>query len=151
MLDLNATLTDPVSAKLAALAQAAGEVQATVIKALGDRYVLALKEETPRGQGEEPGGLVGAYQVEENYTQNSALYRITNTTPYLRYVLNGRGPVEAHAGHMLRFVIDGEVFFRKRVGPAAANDFPSRAAVQMQGAIAEARQTFPGLIVRAIK
>lgn len=151
MIDLNATLTDPVSARLAALPAATGEVQAEVIKALGDRYVLALKEETPRGQGEDPGGLVGAYQVEESYTPNSASYRITNTTPYLRYVLNGRGPVEATSGHMLRFVIDGEVFFRKRVGPAAANDFPSRAAVQMQGAIAEARQAFPGLIVRSMK
>lgn len=38
--------------------------------------------------------------------------------PYARYALEGRGPVVAKRAKALRFVIDGKVMFRKRVGPA---------------------------------
>lgn len=44
---------------------------------------------------------------------------------YASYVENGRGPVEAKKAKALRFVIDGIVFFRKRVGPAAPRPFMS--------------------------
>lgn len=39
-------------------------------------------------------------------------------TPYARYVEEGRGPVVAGPGRMLRFTIGGRVLYRKRVGPA---------------------------------
>jgi hypothetical protein len=151
MITITATIQDNVSPRLAALPEHAAEAQRTVIKALGDRYVLVLRDETPRGQGENPGQLAAAYQTEEHYSAFGASYLITNTQPYLRYVIDGRGPVEAHAGGMLRFVIDGEVIFRKRVGPAEPNDFPARARARMEPEIAAARQELPGLIVRSYR
>jgi hypothetical protein len=49
---------------------------------------------------------------------------LSSVAPYNKYVLNGRGPVVAGPGKMLRLVLcDGTVLFRKRVGPAKANDF----------------------------
>lgn len=46
--------------------------------------------------------------------------------PYPVAVNYGRGPVEAKAGKVLRFEIDGQVFYRKRVGPAKAQHFAER-------------------------
>ena len=43
-----------------------------------------------------------------------------NAIRYFKWAVGGRGPVVARPGKMLRFVIDGKVFFRKRVGPAPA-------------------------------
>jgi hypothetical protein len=103
------------------------------------------------GGARTPAQLLAAYQTEEHSSAFGASYLITNTTPYLRYVIDGRGPVEAHAGGVLRFVIDGEVIFRKRVGAAEPNDFPSRARARMEPEIAAARQELPGLIVRSAR
>lgn len=47
--------------------------------------------------------------------------------PYAKWVVGGRDAIEARPGKVLRFVIGGVVFYRKRVGPARANDFPTRA------------------------
>lgn len=44
-------------------------------------------------------------------------------TEYAQFVESGRGPVEARDGGMLRFVSNGTVFYRKRVGPAAPRPF----------------------------
>jgi hypothetical protein len=44
------------------------------------------------------------------------------TTPYARYVEEGRGPVVAR-GKALRFTIGGQTLYRKSVGPAAARPF----------------------------
>lgn len=137
-----------VVAKIGRLSETAAAAQQTAIRALGNRYLLVLQDQTPEGEGEHPGGLRGGYQTEQQYTQAGASYLISNTTPYLRFVLNGRGPVEAMSGHMLRFVINGEVIFRKRVGPAAANPFADRAATIMAPEIAAVAQEIAGLIVR---
>lgn len=50
-------------------------------------------------------------------------------TPYARYVEEGRGPVVASPGKMLRFTVGGRVLFRKRVGPARGR-FMFRKALQ---------------------
>src|SRR5690349_9662660 len=83
-----------------------------------ERYQIALRDATPKGRGERPGRLKAAWQVEDR----GDMQRVHNDAPHLRYVILGRGPIVAK-GRALRFVIDGRVFFRKRVGPAAANDF----------------------------
>jgi HK97 gp10 family phage protein len=49
--------------------------------------------------------------------------RIGTNTPYARYVEEGRGPIDAGEGRVLRFEIGGEVLFRRRVGPAAARPY----------------------------
>jgi hypothetical protein len=150
MTEISTTTTgvEHLAQHLAKLPQAAAAAQHTVVKALGDRYVLALKEATPQGHGEQPGRLRSAYETEEAYSAEGAHYRIVNKAPHLRYVLEGRGEVHAVNAKALRFVIDGVVFFRRSVGPAAPNDFPSRVAAQMQGEVAAAKAQLPGLIVR---
>lgn len=40
------------------------------------------------------------------------------TVSYAKWAIEGRGAVVAKPGKFLRFVIDGKVFYRKRVGPA---------------------------------
>jgi hypothetical protein len=49
--------------------------------------------------------------------------RIGTNTPYARIVEEGRGPIDAGEGRVLRFVIGGEVLYRRRVGPAAARPY----------------------------
>jgi hypothetical protein len=128
--------------------QDATEPQRTVVRRLGDRYIVALKEETPLGRGENPGALRAGYEDEQDYSATRASYRIRNRVPHLKWVLKGRGRVVAKKGKALRFVIDGQVFFRRSVGPAKANNFPPRARTKMQGDIEAARRELPRLIVR---
>ena len=142
---IDVTGLDSATSRIASLASVVGRVQAQTVRQLGDTYLKALQAETPVRTGQ----LRGAYQTTDSYSEISAEYRITNTTPYLKWVVNGRGPVEATSGKALRFVINGQVFFRKRVGPAKANPFPARAARTMAPYIATAQATLPGLIVRS--
>ena len=148
MIDIRTTGLTETQHALAALPQVVSAAQHTIVKQLGDRYLAVLKEETPIGRGESPGQLRDAYQTEESYGADTASYRITNATPYIRYVLDGRGPVVAVNARALRFVIDGQVIYRHSVGPAAPNPFDQRAAQRMQPEIDAARQELPGLIVR---
>jgi phage gpG-like protein len=60
---------------------------------------------------------------------------VGTNVPYAKWVHNGRGPITAGPGKMLRFEIGGEVFFRKSVGPAKANPFMKRALASQRGAI----------------
>lgn len=68
------------------------------------------------------------------------------TAKHAGWVNDGRGPVFARPGHMLRFVIDGEVFFRRSVGPAKAQHFAERglenARPKIQGRLAAAAGRF---------
>jgi hypothetical protein len=105
-----------------------------VLRPLGARYVDVLQAETPEGRGEKPGRLRAGYDTEESYTASAGRFRILNQTPHIGYVLRGRGPITAR-GRALRFVIDGQVIFRKRVGPAAPNPFDQRARQAMQPAL----------------
>jgi hypothetical protein len=135
-------------ARLHALPAAAEAAQRAVIKRLGDRYLAVLKADSPIGRGEQPGGLLRAYKTEESYTPTAARYRITNDYPALKWVLGGRGPVEASRAKALRFVISGQVFYRRRVGPAAANRFDERARARMAGEVANAANEIRARIVR---
>jgi phage gpG-like protein len=60
---------------------------------------------------------------------------VGTNVPYAKWVHNGRGPITAGPGKMLRFEIGGTVLFRKSVGPAKANPFMRRAMQSQRGAI----------------
>jgi len=64
----------------------------------------------------------------EVYARREGRNRIVvgSAAPYTKYVVRGRGPVVARPGKVLRFTIGGTVLFRKRVGPAKANNFIDR-------------------------
>jgi hypothetical protein len=62
------------------------------------------------------------------------------------WVNNGRGPVFARTAKALRFEIDGQLFFRRRVGPAKAQHFAERglenAKPKIQGRLTAAAGRF---------
>jgi len=139
------------TATAAALTRLAGAhfgAAQTVLRGLGTAYEAQLRADTPLGTGEAPGRLRAGYRTQERYGPRDAEYRITNTTPHLRYVLRGRGPIIAPRGRALRFVIRGVVFFRTRVGPAAANDYPARTRRAMQRQVDQAGQSLAGAMIR---
>jgi hypothetical protein len=140
---------DAVLASLDRVVSRGDEPQRAELQALGSRYVRQLKAATPIGRGEpKPRRLVDAYNVQEAFSATGGEVHITNETPYLRYVLNGRGPVVARPGKMLRFVIDGRVFFRKRVGPAKANPFDQKVSAAMRNDISGAPARIAHGVVR---
>lgn len=149
MSDIQIKNLDQTAERMRTMPDRALQAEIEIIKALGDRWLLMLQDETPRGEGETSGALAGNYQTEESAGAGGVEYHIYNLTPYLRYVLKGRGPVYAINAKALRFVINGQVFFRRSVGPAEANDFPSRVRSAMQDDIAAAKQQIANLIVRS--
>lgn len=142
------TGVDVVISGLSRMAAHAGDAMHEEVQACGDRYLRVLRRETPKGRGEQPGGLRAAYRTSERYDSQRAEYVIGNDAPYLRWVLGGRGPIEAK-GKALRFVIDGRVIFRKRVGPAAANPFDRRSHLLMQRDLETLGQRIEDRIIRA--
>lgn len=136
MLILDADLTglDDVLRALDQM-QDATDAQRTVLTDYSAEAIRSYQTRTPVGRGAQPGQLKAGYAVTaQRAGPTSAMSRIENRLPYLRYVLEGRGPVVAIRAKALRFVIDGQVFFRKAVGPAAANPFnePAERAIEAQ-------------------
>lgn len=60
---------------------------------------------------------------------------IVAKSKYASFVEEGRGPVVAKAGGMLRFQIGGQVFFRKSVKAAAARPFMGMAYTKCEAVI----------------
>jgi hypothetical protein len=52
--------------------------------------------------------------------------------PYARIHNDGRGPVVAGPGKMLRFEIGGQTLYRKRVGPAAGRQFMEKSVARIR-------------------
>ena len=75
---------------------------------------------------------------------------VGTNVPYARAVHDGRGPVEARPGGVLRFVIRGKVLYRKRVGPAKANPFMRNALAQMRPTIHKEFALVAGRIAKRI-
>ena len=76
--------------------------------------------------------------------------RIGPSTPYARWVEEGRGPVVAH-GKALRFSIGGQTLYRKRVGPAKGRWYMKRAFESSRGPVvrivsAEIVQAIEGIV-----
>ena len=57
------------------------------------------------------------------------------TAKYARWVNDGRGPVVAIRARALRFVIDGQVFFRRSVGPSRPVRYAERGLAAAKPAI----------------
>lgn len=60
-------------------------------------------------------------------------FTIAPSVKYARYQQHGRGPVHAHSGKALRFMVGGKAVFRKSVGPA-----PARKMVPDRGRLPDA-------------
>lgn len=142
-------IIDPTLQRLRRIDQVVSRAQMAELRPLGQRYIDVLKAETPEGKGEQPGRLRAGYRLVERYGPTSATLQITNAVPHLRWAWKGRGPVVAKRGKVLRFVINGQVFFRRRVGPSKPNAFPERAKAQMRPQIVAAAQALAQTIVRA--
>ena len=122
MLEFTLTLTE--RPQFATGAVRAAQVMERGVRAFGDQYVTDLQAATPRGRGEARGKrLSERYDTDVTSDGISVTYRITNQAPYWKFVTQGRGPIVARPGRVLRFVIDGVVYFRKRVRAAKANPF----------------------------
>lgn len=118
------------------------------VEAFGDSYLETLRDATPVGRGEDPGKTRDAYQNDDqSYSATQAEYNITNDAVAIKYITEGRGPVVA-TGRALRFVIDGQVFFRKRVKAARANPFDERVRGQMRSQAQGLAERIAARIVR---
>lgn len=105
--NINATLEE-LDALIEGLPKALDE-------ALWECGELVAKEESKRTKGK---------LSQSFYTYNDGDAQIIdNSKEYAQYVEYGRGPVRAVNAKALRFVIDGQVFFRKSVGPMKAQPF----------------------------
>lgn len=152
MLTVDTSALARFASRLQGLPARAGAAMRGIVQPLGDAYLATLQAETPRGKGEADGRnrLVSNYTTDQSYTPGLASYRIRNHAAYLKYVIRGRPAIVAK-GQALRFVIGGRVIFRKRVGPAAANNFPARAKLKMQPRIARAKADLKSAVRAAWK
>ena len=66
------------------------------------------------------GRLANSLRTER---RGSGEWAVIADTDYAKAIEYGRGPVVATEADALRFEIDGQVFFRKSVGPAPAQPF----------------------------
>lgn len=119
---------------------------------IGDAYLVALVNATPRGRGPVTGRrrLFQSYEVSQQSSATTATYRIRNRTPHLRHVLRGRPAIVAAPGKVLRFQIGAVIYYRKRVGPAKANPYDRRVGAQMRGEIQRQRAALRAEIVRLL-
>ena len=89
-----------------------------------------VQKEAPR----KTGNLKSS--VKKTVTGNTGLIWVSKSqAKYADAVLEGRKGIKAKKGKALRFVINGQVIFRRSVGPAKANPFVDRAATTMKGEI----------------
>lgn len=87
---------------------------------------LARDASNDRIKGGRGSNLAKSTKVSARVSSTAMQSTVEWTARYARWVNDGRGPVVAIRARALRFVIDGQVFFRKRVGPAAAQHFAER-------------------------
>lgn len=127
--------------------QDATQEQRVVLKDYSAEAMDIYRDHTPVGRGEKPGQLKQGYAVtEQSAGPTAAQTRIENRTPYLRWVLEGRGRVVAIRAKALRFVIDGQVIFRKAVGPAEANPFNEPAEREIENAAGQYADQLAALV-----
>ena len=125
--------------------------QAAEIRTLGEKHIALMKDATPIGRGEPHSPrLRDNYRLDFHFGSTVG-YKLTNDAPYLPFVLRGRGPVTATRAKALRFVIGGQVFFRKSVGPAAPNRFDQQVRAQVQIEAHQAGLNIRTRIVRAYR
>ncbi len=132
-LDIQITGDDLVARAADSVLARNGSIQKREVQSFGTRYCQEMIAKTPRSPvGSDGERLADAYDVEEDYTADAAFYGFVNEKDYLKWVLEGRGEVEAKPGKMLRIPLPDGVIFRKRVGPASANPFDKGVIDSMQ-------------------
>jgi Bacteriophage HK97-gp10, putative tail-component len=67
------------------------------------------------------------------YKDGNGTQIVDNSKDYAQYLEYGRGPVTAIKAKALRFVINGEVIFRKSVGPMKAQPFVKESIAASNG------------------
>ena len=126
---MNQDTTGPITESLQRMTELA-ENPAPVLERLGQQVILPVfyRHYMQSGLRQRSRRLMTAVAqrgAPGNY------FRVTNTSlevgvvyeefPYFKWALEGRGPVRAKPGKMLRFFNDyGKPIFRKQVGPAPA-------------------------------
>lgn len=92
---------------------------------------------TPRGKrcqairGQGRGGLKAAIMGTSD-SGSGHIYVDKGIAPYADWVIDGRGAIKAQNAKALRFCIDGQVVYRRSVGPAKGNDFMRKAVPQIE-------------------
>ena len=149
-LDIVITGDDLIANAASRVMTQADAIQRAEVEPFGGRYHEALQNATPRGKGPGEGRkrLYESYEVTESYSTSGASYQIINQHMAVGYVIKGRPAVVAKEGKMLRFVIDGQVFYRKRVGPAKANPFDEKVATDMQSDADGLGERIAGRVIR---
>lgn len=115
-------------------------VAPTIIR---DEYTTGMNRSTLRVQKaatdrikHKSGKLGRSWTRQVRVSANTLLGIVTNTAKHARWVEYGRGPVVARRAKVLRFEIDGQVLFRKSVGPAPAQYFLRNGLSDAEPAIA---------------
>lgn len=90
-------------------------LNSAVDMALQEAGEVVAQEESKRNKGELSKSFY-TYRDGDNQI-------IDSKKDYAQYIEYGRGPVRAINAKVLRFVIGGEVIFRKSVGPAKAQPY----------------------------
>ena len=85
-----------------------------------ERTAEQIRDDTSRLAPVDTGRLSNSIRTER---RGLGEWAVIADTDYARYVEYGRGPVVATEADALRFEIDGQVFYRKSVGPAPAQPF----------------------------
>lgn len=95
-------------------------------KALEKSAHQLAEEESQRTKGQ----LSKSFEVKSS----GSGFEVTSNKHYAEFIENGRPGFSASPGKTLRFVINGEVLFRKSVGPAPAQPFveESKKAINQQ-------------------
>ena len=115
------------------------------------RTGLALERAAKAAAPVKTGTLRRSITSTVSASARSYIARVGTNVPYAIYVEEGRGPIVAGPGKVLRFEIGGVVFFRKRVGPARAQPFMKNALIANQAAIVrEFAEVVPAKIAKAL-
>lgn len=104
-----------------------------IINKLDNFHDNVLKDITKLGrqvaQQKSKGSLSKSIKVED---KDSNQKQLLAPKPYATYVENGRPGIRTQGKGVLRFVINGQVFYRKSVGPAKPRPFMKPAGLSMK-------------------
>lgn len=111
---------------------------ASTLDMLGTAMLKIARDEAPiSAPGDGPPGFVpgalrrGITLLRTNEGAHGSI-QIVSTADHTKYVVGGRGSVFPIRAKVLAFWKNNKLIFRKRVGPAKANEFMDRAAIKME-------------------
>ena len=110
-------------ARMAARYAGAGPIVLDELRKSMDRSVLAVEASAKRVVPVKTGNLRRSITHEVRATGGGMVGKVGTNVPYAERVEKGRGPVVATRAKVLRFEINGQVIYRKRVGPAKGKPY----------------------------